>query len=135
MFPNLPPRVPHVDTLTPAGKITDATASDIWKEVIAFTLEEPVTRSLIEQQLEPGQSFGFKTKINAALFCKTEKQKRQIVEQVVAESYGFKIKEHAMDAIRDLADLLQVELKKQGRKTTKPQGNAAAQRSPAAQSA
>jgi hypothetical protein len=41
-------------------------------------------------------------------------KKRQIIEQVVAESYGFVTKERVMDAIRKLADkYLQFALHKQ----------------------
>src|SRR5262249_8088631 len=79
-YPNLPPRVPHVVTLTLAGKFTDKMASDIWKAVVDDALKDPETVSLIEQQLAAGQSYGFKTK------------KRQIIEQIVAEIYGFKTK-------------------------------------------
>jgi hypothetical protein len=106
-FPNLP-RVPEVVTLTPGGKFTDATASHIWKAVVDAAREEPKMRSLIEQQLAAvenvAESYGHRF------------NKRQIIEQVVAESYGFKTQEKAKDAIRELADLLQFGLKKQARK-------------------
>jgi len=111
-YPNLrrvPLRVPHVVTLTPAGKFTDAMASHIWKAVVDVALKEPETRSVIEQQLAAAESYG--------LTKGWRNKKRQTIEQIVAEIYGFKTKEGAMDAIHDLATRLQVELKKQRRKT------------------
>jgi hypothetical protein len=92
-------------TLTPAGKFTDAMASDIWKAVVRADLEEPKRRSLIEQQLAVAESYG--------LGKASRNKKPQIIEQVVAESYGFKTKECAMDAIRDFAERLRFELRKQ----------------------
>jgi hypothetical protein len=89
--------------LTPAGKFSDAMASHIWKAVVNAALEEPETRSLIDQQVAAGESYGFKT------------TKRHITEQVVAESFGFKTKERAMDAIHDIATRLKFALKKQAR--------------------
>jgi hypothetical protein len=107
-YPTLPPRVPHVVTFTPAGKLTDKTASDIWKAVVDAALKEPETNSLIEQQLAAWERFGF---------CKgLHNNKRQIIEQVVAEIYGFKTKAKAIDAIHKIATLLQFKVKKQARK-------------------
>src|SRR5262249_30719162 len=71
-FPNLPPRVPQVVTLTPAGKFTDATASDIWREVVRdMQKEQP---ALIEQELAAAESY----------LAWSGKPKRQIIEQVIA---------------------------------------------------
>ena len=47
-----------------------------------------------------------------------DNKKRQIIEQVVAEIYGFKTKELAMDAIRELAGRLGFKLKKQARRVS-----------------
>ena len=114
-YPNLrrvPLRLPHVVTLTPAGKFTDAMASHIWKAVVDVALKEPKTRSVIEEQLAGAQSaaaerFGF---------YKRRQNTRWILEDIVAEIYGFKTKAKATDAIHDFAKRLQVELKKQARK-------------------
>jgi hypothetical protein len=120
-FPNLR-QVPEAVTFTPAGKFTDVMASHIWKAVVDAALEEPKTRSLIEQQVAVGERY-FKTKRIEQVLGKTKKQKRQslkikkqkrqIIEQTVAENYGFKTQERAMDAIHDIAKRLQVALKKQ----------------------
>jgi hypothetical protein len=98
---------PHIEsaTLTPAGTFTDAMASHIWKAVVDAAWEEPKTRSLIEQQFAAAESYG--------LHKGWRNKKRQIIEQVVAESYGFNTKERAMDAIHDLATQLQFTVKKQ----------------------
>jgi hypothetical protein len=106
-FPNLR-RVPHVVTFTPAGKFTDATASHIWKTVVDDAWEEPETQSLVKQQFAAAERFG--------LHKASRKKKRQTIEEVVAERYGFKIKEHAVDAIHDLAKRFRFALKKQPRK-------------------
>jgi hypothetical protein len=106
-FPNLT-QVPQVITLTPAGKSTDAMASHIWKALVDAVREEPKTRSLIEQQFAVAEDYG--------LHKGLRNKKRQIIEQIVAESYGFKTKEQAMDAIHELAKRLQFALKKQARK-------------------
>jgi hypothetical protein len=105
-------KFPDVVTLTPAGKSTNATASDIWKAVVDTALKEPETNSLIEQQLAAAECFGFsKGRHN---------KKRQTVEQIVAEIYGFKTKAKAIDAIHKLATLLQFAPKKQARKRSHP---------------
>ena len=104
-------RVPQVITLTPAGKFTDETASDIWKALVDVALEEPETRLLIEQQLAAAERW----KLRGGRH--NEKQKRLNIERLAAEKYGFKTKELAIDAIRHLADKhLQFKLKKQLRK-------------------
>jgi hypothetical protein len=94
--------------LNPAGKFTNAMAGDIWKEVANPALEEPNTRSLIDQQLATAEQYG--------LHKPLRNKKRQTLEQLVAEIYGFATKERAMDAIHDVATRLQVSLKKQARK-------------------
>jgi len=81
LFPNLT-RVPQVVTLTPAGKFTDQTASDILKHLDA----------------------------------KRDKHARIIPDsdgKVTVERYKFVDVDSVMDAIRDLATLLQFKLKKQ----------------------
>ena len=68
---------PHIEsaTLTPAGKFTDAMASDIYKRL-----------------------------------------KKQSKSPLVVEGYQFEDKRRVMDAIHDLANQLQIGLKKQARK-------------------
>ena len=83
-------------------------AGDIWKAVANAALEEPKTRSLIDQQLATVEQYGLQKPLH--------NNKRQTLEQLVAEIYGFATKERAMDAIHNVATRLQVSLKKQARK-------------------
>jgi hypothetical protein len=97
-FPNLT-RVPEVVTLTPAGKFTDSTASNIFN---ALDVREVEARDL--SQLVPGYKDSGKKKAS------------EHEPSLVVEGCPFEKKERVMDAIHDLATSLQFELKKQARK-------------------
>jgi hypothetical protein len=86
-FPNLR-RVPEVVTFTPAGKFTDAMARDIYNALEKRFLSKK---------------------------GKDEDKDDENGPQVV-EGYQFENKKRVMEAIHDLADLLQFTLKKQARK-------------------
>jgi hypothetical protein len=79
-------RVPEVVTLTPAGKVTDATTRDIY--------------NILEKRF----------------LSKEGKDKDDENGPQVVEGYQFKNKNRVMDEIRELAKRLQVELKKKARK-------------------
>jgi hypothetical protein len=97
-FPNLPTRVPHVVTLTPAGKFTDKMASDIY---------EALEKREVKQQ-------------DLSLLVKGYKQSKERASEneptIMVEGCPFTSKERVMEAIHDLAKRLQFELKKQLRK-------------------
>jgi hypothetical protein len=111
-FPNLPPRVPIVVTLTPAGKfrdvvsltpagkLTNATARDIYN---ALDVREVKQRDLSQLVL------GYK---------ETDEKKKASENKpsLVVENCPFENKERVMDAIHDIEKRLQFKLKKQRRK-------------------
>jgi hypothetical protein len=99
--------------LTPAGKRTDATASKIWKAIVAQACKEPELQPLIDKEVADAAATA--ERLGRRL---QDNKKRQIIEQVVAEIYGFKTKELANDAIRELAGQLGFKLKKQARRVS-----------------
>ncbi|HSS18253.1 MAG TPA: hypothetical protein VLQ29_14960 [Candidatus Dormibacteraeota bacterium] len=105
--------VKYLLKLTPAGKLTDKTANDIWKAVVAAACKEAKTRSLIDQEVADAAATA--ERLGRRL---QDNKKRQIIEQVVAEIHGFRTKELAMDAIRELAGRLGFKLKKQARRVS-----------------
>ena len=99
--------------LTPAGKRTDATASKIWKAVVADACEALELQPLIDKEVADAAATA--ERLGRRL---QDNKKRQIIEQVVAEIYGFRTKELAVDAIRELAGRLGFKLKKQARRVS-----------------
>jgi hypothetical protein len=98
---------------TPAGKRTDATASKIWKAVVADACAEPKLQPLIDKEVADAAATA--ERLGRRL---QDNKKRQIIEQVVAEIHGFRTKELAMDEIRELAERLGFKLKKQARRVS-----------------
>ncbi len=106
-------KLSNLSRLIPAGKRTDATASKIWKAVVADACKEPKLQVLINKEVADAAATA--ERLGRRL---QDNKKRQIIEQVVAEIHGFKTKELAMDAIRELAGLLGFKLKKQARRVS-----------------
>jgi len=101
-----------LEKLTPAGKQTDATASKIWKAVVAQACrgsKKPLIDKEVADAAATAERLGRRLQDN---------KKRQIIEQVVAEIHGFRTKELAMDEIRELAGRLGFKLKKQARRVS-----------------
>jgi hypothetical protein len=108
-------------TLAPAGEFTDAFASHVWKAVVDAAQEEPGMRSLIEQQFAAAPSYGVHKRSRNTIKPDTDwraltKEDRQIIEQIVAEIYGYKTQDKAMTEIRKLAEQIGFALKKQARR-------------------
>ena len=101
-----------LDLSRPAGKRTDATASKIWKAVVAQACrgsKKPLIDKEVADAAATAERLGRHLQDN---------KKRQIIEQVVAEIHGFRTKELAMDEIRELAGRLGFKLKKQARRVS-----------------
>ena len=95
-FPNLPPRVPHVVGLTPAGKFTD---------VVMLTPAGKFTDQTASDIYDALEKHPWRTLVDGRWI----EDKRQ----VVVEGWRFDSKERVMEAIHDLATDLQFALKKQ----------------------